>query len=295
LADNVSNIVFSEIHDIGGGVFSHPTSPVNLVVSGTFFSAHGEVETASVGSFVYAVWDSIFFSASSDNGQHWSTPIQIRPPFPAGCFFPACVAREPMISASGSNVYVTFPAAINGQYQTYIAVSNNNGATFAAAKSLSPTLSNTREVQVTSAGSNVYVTSRGTSSQAKGTQQFAYVSHDNGATFTKPILLNQSGMKGVPGPENGFGGFALDQSTGNVYIQWPHNSPSQIYLSASQDLGVTWSSAVQVSKSTTGVVAMGDPGGSQGPLIAAGNGHIYAVWEDTQTGSGDIYFASASQ
>ena len=291
-ADATSNIVYSGIH-YASGAFTSPTTPISLSLS--FTSAHGEVESASIGNYVYVVWDSIFFTVSSNNGQAWSSPIQLHPTYPPGCTFPTCVAREPMISASGSNVYVTFPGTINGNYQTYIDVSNNNGATFNGATSLSSTLSNTREVQVTSSGSNVYVTSRGTGGGGKGTQQFAYVSHDSGATFSAPTLLG--GSKGLPGAENGFGGFAIDQATSNVYIQWPHaGTPSvqQIWLTASQDLGVTWSSAVQVSQSTGGIVAMGDPGGSQGPLIAAGNGHIYAVWQDT-SGSGGIDFASASE
>src|SRR5207248_1227995 len=104
---------------------------------------------------------------------------------------------------------------------------------------------------------HVYVASRGTSSQTSGTQQYVYVSSDSGHTFTAPILLNPP--NGLSGPENGFGGFAVDGS--NVYTQWPHGSPSQLYVSASQDAGATWAAAQQVSTSNSGpVVAMGDPG-----------------------------------
>src|SRR5712692_3261536 len=39
----------------------------------------------------------------------------------------------------------------------------------------------------------------------------------------------------------------------------------------------------QLTRVDDGVVAMGDPGGSQGPLAAANNGHIYLVWVDTST------------
>jgi hypothetical protein len=268
---------------------------VNLVISGTFFSAHGEDESASITvagtNYVYVVWDSIFFTVSSDNGQTFTTPVNIKP---AACAYP-CLSREPMISASGSHVYVTYPSDVSGPYQTYIVVNNNfgNPANWGAPQLLSGGLSNTREVQVTSLGSNVYVTSRGESSLAKGTQQYAYVSNDNGTTFSAPKLLSTTSASSG-GAENGFGGFAIDPMTGDVFVQWPHNSPSQLFVAGSEDQGSTWSSPIQASKSTGGIVAMGDPGGSQGPLAAALNHHIYLVWEDTSTGGGDIYFVAGT-
>src|SRR5262249_54127157 len=152
------------------------TAPVKI--SGTT-STHGEDQNAAVGNFVYAVWDSIYFSVSSNNGQTWSTPVQLKP---SSCIFP-CIGREPMISASGSNVYVTFPMGCLGggcSYSTEIAVSHNSGQSFAPTKDISSsTLSNTREVQVASLGSIVLVTSRGTSNSVKGTQQYIYVSSDS--------------------------------------------------------------------------------------------------------------------
>jgi hypothetical protein len=290
-ADNTSNILFSQIHDTGNGVFSAPSTPKNLVISGTFFSAHGEDESASVtvGStnYVYVVWDSIFFTVSSDNGQTFATPVNIKP---TACVYP-CLSREPMISASGNYVYVTYPSDVSGPYQTYIVVNNNlgNPTSWGSPQLLSGGLSNTREVQVTSNGNNVYVTSRGTSNQAKGTQQYVYISNNNGGTFAAPLLLGS-----LPGSESGFGGWALDPTTGAIFVQWPHNSPSQLYVSGSKDLGAHFSAPQQVSKSTGGVVAMGDPGGSQGPLAAALSNHLYFVWEDDSTGSGDIYFVAAT-
>src|SRR5437879_11947450 len=38
-----------------------------------------------------------------------------------------------------------------------------------------------------------------------------------------------------------------------------------------QGLGATWASPQQVNSSSAGIVGLGDPGGSQGPLVAAGS------------------------
>jgi len=279
---------FVATHD--GGL--HFSSPVQINTGASADHNAKEDESFALGRYVYVVWDSIWFSASSNGGNSgtWSTPIELKP---TTCTSP-CIGREPMVYAAGSNVYVTFPMGGYGgvtPYTTMIVVSHDHGKTFNAAQDLSTALTNTREVQVSAYGSNVYVTSRGTLSGVKGTQQYVYVSSDNGDTFTAPMPLATAPQSG---PESGFGGFALDKTTGNVYIQWPHGSTSQLFITESTNSGTTWSADQQVSASSTGVIAMGDPSGSQGPLAAADHGHIYVVWEDTSTGNGDIYFASAT-
>ena len=155
------------------------------------------------------------------NDWNMVSPVFLKP---SSCVSP-CVGREPMISASGTNVYVTYPMGGYGGVSPYDGKSPS--ATIMAkpgSLDLSGGLSNIREVQVTSYGSDVYVTSRGTVSGIKGVQQYVYVSTDNGNTFSVPIPLASPALSG---PENGFGGFALDQTSGNVYVQWPHGTTSQ--------------------------------------------------------------------
>ena len=279
---------FAVTHD--GGL--HFSSPVQINTGASADHNAKEDENFALGHYVYVTWDSIWFSRSTNGGNAgtWSDPVQIKP---TTCTFP-CIGREPMIYAAGSNVYVTFPMGGYGgvsSYTTMIVVSHDHGQTFNPAQDLSTALTNTREVQVAAYGSNVYVTSRGTLSGLKGTQQYIYVSTNSGDTFAPPVPLATSPLSG---PENGFGGFALDQTTGNVYVQWPHGNPSQLFIAESTNSGTTWSPQQQVSSSSTGVMAMGDPDGSQGPLAAADHGHIYVVWEDTSTGNGDIYFVTAT-
>lgn len=266
-----------------------------LVSSGAFFS-HGEDELASNGQYVYAVWDLVYFSRSTDYGATWSTPMEMIPSY---CIFQSppgtCIGREPMISTTGPNVYVTFPmGGLHGgdRYNAMICVSNDYGADFLPAYNLSTgsNLVNIREVQVASYGDNVYVTSRGTAAGIKGTQQYLYVSHDDGNTWATAYNLGV-----LKGPENGFGGFGLDPANGVLFVQWPHGNPQQMWLSESTDNGDTWTTAQQVSTSTGGVVGMGDPNGGQGPLIAAAQGMFFMVWQDKSSGNGDIYFTSGSE
>jgi len=280
-ATNGSQYIFLVASNNAGASFSSPVK-LNIVPAYT----HGEDESAAVGPYVYVVWDSVYFTVSSDYGQSWSTPIQLKP---STCVFP-CSGREPMISAVGSDVYVTFPMGGLGgtsTYSTIVNVSHDHGSTWTQTDLSKGIISNTREVQVTSSGRNVYVTSRG--NQTGGTQQYAYISNDEGVTWSLPILLGKLSS----GTENGFGGFALDDTSGAVYIQWPHGTLSQLFLSESTNNGSSWSSPQQVSSSTGGVVAMGDPNGGQGPMAAADHGQVYLVWEDKSTGSGDTYFTSA--
>ncbi len=283
-ASDGSQYIFLAASTNAGATFS---TPVQLNTGAAEFT-HGETELAASGNYVYATWDLVWFSVSADNGQTWSTPTQM---IPSSCFFP-CIGREPMISASGSYVYLTFPMGGYhgaGSYSAIVNVSPDNGNTWTQINLSGAYLSNIREVQVTSYGDNVYVTSRGTNTGVKGVQQYVYVSNDDGKDWAGPTILGV-----LSGAENGFGGLAVDQSTGAVYVQWPHGNTGQVYLSASQDDGATWSAVQQVSASTGGVVSMGDPSGGQGPMAAAGNGYLFVVWEDLSTGNGDIYFAAVA-
>ena len=227
-------IFFVASHD-GGKTFTIP-AVVSTGASGGPISSHVEEDQiAATGKYVYIVWDAIWFTVSNDTGTTFFAPVNLRSP---NCSFP-CLSREPMISTSGTNVYVTFPSdntttlSGSGPYHTYVVVSHDNGKTFALLKDLSTALSNTREVQVSSNGTNVYVTSRGLSTVTKGTQQYVYVSHDSGNTFAAPLLLAS-----LSGPENGFGGVAVNGT--NVFVAWPHGTPSQLFVDASQDSGSTW-------------------------------------------------------
>lgn len=278
-------IVFVQVHDSGSGIFS--IMPAKVISGGS--STHGEDEIKSSGNNVVVVWDSIWAVNSSSNGNKFSSPKQLNTGTSGGS-----LSREPMLAFCGSNVYATFLSKnASNVYNAWVAVSNNKGGTFAAAKELSASLSTIREVQVNCNANDVYITSRGESPAVSGTQQYVYVSQNRGATFSAPML---AGQQKLPNPENGFGGIAV--SGNNAYITWVHNNVSkgvqQVFVSASEDNGTTWAPRQQVSNSATGVIGYGDPAGGQGPLIAAIPSAVFLVWEDNSAGNGQIMFVAGS-
>ena len=245
-------------------------------------NGHEEDMALAGTSQVYLTWDSIYFMNSSDNGTTFSTAVKINT---ACC--PNAKSREPMLSASGKNVYITWTSNSNGPYEAYVAVSQNLGANFTVTN-LSGNFLGARELQISSSNSSeVYVNYRGKNT-TRTVDEYINVSHDNGTTFTKPIeLAKQSG------PMVGFGGVHANGTS--VYAFWPHGAAGnieQMFLQASQDAGSTFGGVQQASSSTKGIVGMNDPGDA-GPMIGVSGPHVYVVWQDSSTGNGDIYFRSS--
>ncbi len=95
-----------------------------------------EPQIAAWGTYAYATWDrnGPFFSFTSNNGLSWSNPVNLNP---GSKTVPAGTTREPWVTASGPNVYVTwndnsgYGTTISpAPYDPYIMVSNNYGATW---------------------------------------------------------------------------------------------------------------------------------------------------------------------
>jgi BNR repeat-like domain len=259
-----------------------------------------ELQIAAEGKYVYVTWDSIYVTSSSDGGNSFSVPMQVEEP---DCsYLTHCISREPMITASGPDVYVAFPSSFNGVYEAYMAISTNHGMTFTTKNVTSPVnVVSVRETQVGSCAgsndqvpctgtSNVYLTFRANGSAGGAVNQYFVKSSDNGSTFSRPVDLAVQ-KKG----QAGFGGLSVMGS--NVFVEWVHkpakSSIAQMYLQTSTDGGVTWQGAQQVSQSTSGVIGMADSNTmhDQGPLSATGANHIYLVWYDV---SGDVYFAAGT-
>jgi hypothetical protein len=201
-----------------------------------------------------------------------------------------------MIAASGSSVYVTFTSNLvstqvpGGNYEAYVNVNSNFGASnaWSGPINVSGNQQSAREVQVAALGSDVYVTSNG------GTAEYISVSTDSGATWG---TIPQHIFTGT-GKHTYFSTIGIDPSNGHVYVQWggTTGTTSEIFLSDSvgPPTATSWSTPQQVSSAANSpVVAGGDPGGSQGPFVAASNGHAYVVWEGSSVGNGDIFFAGS--
>src|SRR5579872_2466392 len=128
-----------------------------------------EPQIAAWGNYVYATWDrnGAWFDVSANNGLTWSTPLNLNT---GSGGVPAGNVREPWITASGTNVYVSWNdnsgyGTTNGKiYDPYIMVSNNNGKNWnqnttpkGAKINLMPGSTSSWEIQDQAVGNSVYV------------------------------------------------------------------------------------------------------------------------------------------
>jgi hypothetical protein len=97
-------------------------------------------------------------------------------------------------------------------------------------------------------------------SDINGTKQVVEVSHDGGATFSKPITIAythdiQDPIPGASFRTDSFPSAAVDQTTGVVYVAWSDRvggGIGQIVVARSSDGGQTWSAPVLVGTTRTG-------------------------------------------
>jgi hypothetical protein len=171
----------------------------------------------AMGSEIYVVWSQstasgkpmqVYFSASSDNGALFSTPVIIDNT-------PTTSSLTPVIASSGSNIVVGWIASTH----SYVRTSTNNGATWGSVLSLA----SNHEPEVAISGNNIYAVSDG--------GHFA-ISHDAGSTW----VIKSIGTDSEPW---------IAASGSNVYAAWETKSTSsKIYVLVSNDNGNTFTTKV---------------------------------------------------
>jgi len=276
---NNFDIFFAISHD-NGQTFS---SPINISdIDGFSFIP----QISSEGNNVYVVWRvilpitssdrvEIFFTSSNDNGQTFSSPINLsNNPEDIEDFFSL---TPPQISSSGDNVYVTWNHrnVDNDIFEIFITCSNDNGQTFSSPIKLSNDFINARFPEIASEGNNVFI---GWSEGPSGFSDiFFATSHDNGQTFSSPInLSNNSGFSIGP---------RISSEGTNVYVVWEDQTPgnADIFFAISHDNGQTFSSPINLSNNS---------GFSGGQRISSEGNNVYIVWQDQTPGNSDIFVIS---
>jgi hypothetical protein len=260
--------IFFAVSNDNGQTFS---TPINLSNNaGRSF----EPQISSEGNNVYVVWDDdtpgnfdIFFAVSNDNGQTFSTPINLSNN--AGVSFP------PQISSEGNNVYVVWEDTTPGNGEILFAVSNDNGQTFSTPINLSNNAGISFEPQISSEVNNVYVVWEDTT--PGNFDIFFAVSNDNGQTFSTPI--NLSNNAGVSDNQQ------ISSEGNNVYVVWddgPLGGNGEILFTVSNDNGQTFSTPINLSNNA---------GDSLDPQISSEVNNVYVVWDDDTPGNSEIFFA----
>ena len=191
-------------------------------------------QISSEGNNVYVVWPDtgdlfssldVFFAVSNDNGQTFSTPINLSNT--------TGNSGDAQISSEGNNVYVTWQddTSFLGSSVIGFAVSNDNGQTFSSPIILSTTTESSGDPQITSEGNNVYVTWEDTSHGIA--EIFFAFSTDNGQTFSTPDNLSEN--------TGGSGNPQISSEGNNVYVVWDDNTPGNndiFFITNNQPFGL---------------------------------------------------------
>ena len=264
--DNISGnkeILFRASHD-NGQTFG------NIINLSNNNSTSSEPLIFSHGNNVYAVWVDyisnieILFRASHDNGQTFGNIINLSNN--TGTSF------TPDIFSHGNNVYVVWTDTISRvSNDIFFTSSKDNGQTFSEPVNLSNNNGSSTIPQLSSSGTNVYVTWMDNS--IGDDEIFFAFSIDNGQIFSSPInLSNGPGISVIP---------QISSFGDNVYVVWQDKTPGiyDIFLASSNDKGQTFGSTINLSNNT---------GYSQYPQISSFGDNVYVVWSDNTPGNNDI-------
>jgi len=163
-------------------------TPINL--SSTVALSSQQILLVS-NNKVYAVWAegsggtniNVFFSVSIDNGQNFSTPLDIT------MNTNASVATD--LAVFGNNVYILYFDRIPVQ-SALLAVSNDNGQTFPNLKILSNEIDTIFSPTLSANGNNIFVTWLQETVVSEPLEVFFTFSTDNGLTFSQPENLSNT-------------------------------------------------------------------------------------------------------
>jgi Collagen triple helix repeat (20 copies) len=275
--DGNNDIFFAASYD-NGRTFSEPEN-----LSESLSGASLDPQISSSGNNVYVVWEEegalgnfeVFFAASNDNGQTFTTPpdnLSESPLVPSS---------DPQISSEGNNVYVVWVEVITpDNTDIFFALSTNGGLTFS-----SELISNTDELsgqaQITSEGNNVYVVWReivvlpGISMVG---EIFVAVSNDNGENFELHDDISTIVDENPQNPQ-------ISTEGNNVYVLWEYRGIDDIFFAVSHNNGQSFSDPEDnISES---------PDPSRDPQISSEGNNVYVVWQEILSNL-DVFFTAST-
>ena len=223
---------------------------------------------------MYVVWrddtnpdnPEIFFTASNDNGQTFSTPINLSNT--------TDFSIQPQITAEGNNVYVVWSGVTpdsNNLLNIFFAASNDNGQTFSIqAKNISNNAGSSFEPQISSEGSNVYVVWRTDffpNPPNVISDIFFAESNNNGQTFdTAENLSNNTGFSQFP---------QISSEGDNLYVAWDGSITGfpHVFFASSPNNGQTFRTPANLSNPTGNPVFL---------QISSEGNNVYVVWDESR-------------
>ena len=263
------DVLFSKSND-GGLTFSVPVNISNNL------GDSGLPQMSVSDNNVYVTWENnglgnfeVFVAKSNDNGNTFAAPVNISND--------AAPSGAPQIASSGKNVYVSWMDRTPGNYDIFVAKSNDAGATFSAPVNVSNTPKDSGYQQMTLSGNNIYVVWTETMS-AKNYDVFFAKSTDGGSTFDAPVNISQN---------DGASGWAIVTAPNNIYVTWQDNTPGNydIFVAKSTDGGMTFDTPINVSNTAAD---------SAFQQIVATKDTVYLVWHDGAQNQHEILFAKST-
>ena len=246
-------------------------------------------QISSSGDNVYVVWidrispgnDDIFFAASTNNGQTFSTPINLSNT--------ATNSGQPQISSSGdNNVYVVWGDVIaSPNTEIFFRVSTNNGQTFSTPINLSNNAEASTSAQISSSGdNNVYVVWEDRDLSTSAGDIFFRVSTNNGQTFSTPPVNISNNAENSQRPQISISG---DNHLNVVWDEFTLPFGFDIFFAVSTDNGQTFS--------TPPVNLSNNAGDSNFAQISTEGNNVYVVWEDRAPSSTqrDVFYITNNQ
>jgi len=232
-------------------------------------------------SNVFVVWNEmtepesdIFFSASSDNGETFSQPINVsnNPE----------TSEDAGIAFSDNKIYLIWNQKTSDSFDIFYAMSDDNGETFGVPINLSNSSWRSqiiRDTQITVSGNNIFLVWYEDINQYSDV--FFTRSIDGGLNFTKPINLSQSNAKSE------YPQIVADNE--NVFVVWHDyiQGNGDIFLRESSDSGATFGSIRNLSddKAESNIFILG-------PQIFFSENRVYTTWQNNFENSTDLFLTS---
>jgi len=246
------------------------------VVDGTFYvalSAYAPGEPDD--SYDYRV----YFTMSDDNGNTWSTPLEISNTNTA--------TRNiiPKIEVEDDDIHIAWLGSPSGtELVLYYASSSNGGTSFGTGTQLSGS-SNVLDIGITGSGDNLVISWAEAGTDESSVMK-ARSSSNGGTTFNSELTVSSGDDISVNAPSS------TNDESGNFYISWTRidsNDNIKIVVARSANSGTSWNTPVQVDD-------VGDDTQRGLSSIAASSSRVGVIWVDVYSDDGasndaDIFYS----
>jgi hypothetical protein len=224
---------------------------------------------------------SVFFRKSSDSGSNFDKIIPLSSTGHAG---------NPLVAASGNNVYVAWMENWIGTGNSYVMFerSSDNGNTFSAPVMLSNKTDGDANIQqIIASGNNVYVLID-YALQGNTVAELSFrASHDNGTTFGNSIVLLEDtqtrGTVDISASQDGKTIYAFGEESNNCPISIV-NCEYQLFLRKSTDDGLSFTKPILITTSEQIAYTQ----------IATSEHDVYLVWGEQIGDNLELFLAKSN-